>query len=97
MRSEPDPIGNDFFGLGFNLLLDLVNSSTLLGFEMPTDAQGLAAGFAPIPNDAGIVGMQVFAQAVFYDPNSPWQKCSRRITGLRRGRVDDKLTKKSCA
>jgi hypothetical protein len=35
---------------------------------MPTDTQGLAAAYVPIPSDPSLVGTSVHAQAFFVDP-----------------------------
>jgi hypothetical protein len=63
-----DPSGDDFLGLGFLLHLDLAASAAILGFDMPADAQGLAAAHVPFANDPSLIGLTVFAQAVFFDP-----------------------------
>jgi hypothetical protein len=63
-----DPAGNDLFGLGFVLHLDFAGSGTVLAFDMPTDTQGLAAAYVPIPSDPSLVGTSVHAQAFFVDP-----------------------------
>ena len=43
----------------------------LLQLPLPTDAGGAATRAVPVPNDASLVGTEVFAQAFVLDPGAP--------------------------
>jgi hypothetical protein len=63
---------------GIEILFGL-DSSTLL-LSLPTDARGTAVLRLPVPDDAGLIGASVFAQAITLEP------CSARLAaspGLR--------------
>lgn len=62
------PSGYDAFGLGFQVLLDLTNSTELYVFDAASDATGYGTAAAPIPNDPTLVGRHYYGQLIWYFP-----------------------------
>ncbi len=57
--------GGDPFGLGAELLVDLLGASEAIGADLVTDASGAASLSGPIANDPSLVGRTFYAQALF--------------------------------
>jgi len=70
------PSGNPF-GLGFELLLDLVFSTQLYALDAPADGAGFATASAPLPFVPSAVGATLHAQDLFF-----WSSCSPSPLGL---------------
>ncbi|MFN0208069.1 MAG: PQQ-dependent sugar dehydrogenase [Planctomycetota bacterium] len=67
--------GVDTFGLGFDLLVDLYNSSDVILYNMPTDENGRGFSVFEIPNNPSVVGTTYYAQSIFH-----WgQGCTERL------------------
>jgi putative Ig domain-containing protein len=62
--------GNDPFGLGIQLDLNLFDSTELYSVTFTSDAHGVGRAGVPIPNNAQLVGKSYFAQAIWLWPSS---------------------------
>jgi hypothetical protein len=60
--------GGDPFGLGIELLVDLLASTAIYGFDFHSDALGLGTAPLPIPNNPALVGNTYYAQAIWAWP-----------------------------
>ncbi len=60
-------IGNDPFGIGFNLWVDLFTSIEIGTFDIFTDGAGNGVGPAPIPNSPILIGQQYRLQGLFVE------------------------------
>ncbi|MBI3818926.1 MAG: VCBS repeat-containing protein [Planctomycetes bacterium] len=66
--------GNDPFGLGIQLWVDLFAALEIYGLDMPADAGGAAFAPAPIPNNPSLSGNQYYAQGIFLE--NDFERCS---------------------
>ncbi len=60
-----DPAGADVFGIGVALHVDLLSSTEVYSFDLPTDASGYGALASPITNPS-LVGLTFHLQSIFY-------------------------------
>ncbi|MFN0208068.1 MAG: PQQ-dependent sugar dehydrogenase [Planctomycetota bacterium] len=58
--------GIDLFGIGANILLDLIGSQDVILYDMPTDENGMGYSVFAIPNNPAIVGQTYYIQSLFY-------------------------------
>lgn len=63
--SEQNP-GNDPFGLGILLLVDLFSAQEIYTLDFTADSQGNGSALAPIPADPTLVGKTYYAEAIWY-------------------------------
>jgi hypothetical protein len=63
------PNGADTFGIGLNLLVDLINGAPIT-FDLQSDGSGEGFGPIPIPNQPFLVGFTGYAQALWYWPSA---------------------------
>ncbi|MBI3818998.1 MAG: hypothetical protein HY286_09940 [Planctomycetes bacterium] len=63
-----DLSGSDSLGLGTLFLIDFINSTELLAFDLPANELGGACALTPIPNNAALVGNSYYAQGAFLWP-----------------------------
>ncbi|HKE01198.1 MAG TPA: hypothetical protein VKE69_09325, partial [Planctomycetota bacterium] len=66
VASAPDVAGHDLFGVGVAIHLDLALSPQVFTLDFLSDAAGHGAAAAPLPNNPGIVGAKLDAQAIWY-------------------------------
>lgn len=80
-----DPNGNDAFGLGFSVYIDLANAASVVFFDVSSDAAGYGGGIYSIPNDPQLVGslflVQMFWLWNFCNP-SPLHLSSSTALGV---------------
>lgn len=66
MTTSPWTGQPDFLGIGANLLVDLIGSTDVIIYNMPTDENGMAYSVFPIPNNPSVVGTTYYLQTFFY-------------------------------
>jgi hypothetical protein len=63
------PNGFDVFGIGLNLLVDLIGGSPIT-FDVFSNASGEGYAAIPIPNNSQLVGFTAYAQTLWYWPSA---------------------------
>lgn len=63
-----DLAGTDVFNLSLPIHVDFINATEVYGLDMFSDANGFNLAPAPLPNDAGLIGKNYFAAAVWFFP-----------------------------
>lgn len=77
-----DMAGSDYFGLHLKIYVDPYTSTSLLGFDILSDASGTTIASIPIPNDLGLVGQSFVYQSVFVADFARGDYCSNGIFEL---------------
>ncbi|MBI3817411.1 MAG: VCBS repeat-containing protein [Planctomycetes bacterium] len=71
-----DPVGNDYFSLGVQMLLDFVNMTEFYYFNIYTDDWGTGIGPVGIPNDNTLIGKTYYVQGLFVEDFIDGEACS---------------------
>ncbi|MBI3819000.1 MAG: VCBS repeat-containing protein [Planctomycetes bacterium] len=68
--------GQDPFGVGILLYVDILNSPMFTAFDFFSDSSGTAFVATPLPNDAAVAGIVIYAQGVWLESTASGHACS---------------------
>lgn len=80
VADSPEFAGSDYFQLNIMILVDLLQSTELLGFDIYTESEGNGFAPFPLPPLPFLVGKTFYVQSIFAEPTAG--ACTQGVFGL---------------